>query len=646
MCGLAGVLDPRGTGAERLEEIAVALGTALRHRGPDGHGVWSDAAAGVALAHRRLSIIDVSEQGSQPMVSADGRYVLVFNGEIYNHPELAQRLRGDGVRLRGHSDTEVLLETIARRSLAEALGDANGMFALALWDRRERRLTLARDRLGEKPLYYGWVGGRFVFASEVRSLVLAPGFEGRLDAGALALLLRHSYIPAPHTVYEGVHKLLPGHLLDVTSAGSGEPRPFWTLAQAATAGRAHLLDETDEALVERAESLLQDSVRMRMVSDVPLGAFLSGGVDSSLVVALMQSVADQPVRTFSVAVGGQYDESQHAAAVAAHLGTRHTELRLSETEALTQAVRVPALYDEPFADPSALPTALVCAAAREHVTVCLTGDGGDEVMAGYNRYLAADRALSRVGRLPAGVRSGVAGAIRSVPPQQWDRMGALLPARRRPPDLGTKLHKLSGVLGSADTLGAYRSLTTVLDPAVLLPGVREPATAATDPSGRPAGLDPLHLMLFLDGVMTLPDDMLVKVDRASMAVSLECRVPLLDHRFVELAWSLPARAKVRDRQGKWLLRQVLHRHVPRELLDRPKQGFDPPVAGWLRGPLRDWVGDLLSPERLRRQGLLDPAAVATLTAEHMSGRRNHDYPLWTLLMLEGWLEGERVVAPA
>ena len=644
LCGLAGLIGVDGARLETLTELVSNMGRVLTHRGPDGSGVWCDAAAGVAFAHQRLAVIDLSEHGHQPMVSADGRYVLVFNGEIYNHLEMARRLSAGGASLRGHSDTEVLLETVARRSITDALEAANGMFALALWDRHTRTLTLARDRLGEKPLYYAWLGREFVFASELKALQRHPRFSARISTGAIALLVRHSYIPGPHTIYEGVHKLPPGHTLTLQlEAGfEAQPKPFWSLGEVAQAGRAHVMQEPEQVIIDTAEELLRDSVRMRMVSDVPLGAFLSGGVDSSLIVALMQSVSERPVRTFTVSVGGQYDESGHAAAIARHLGTDHTEIHLPETDALALASQVPGMYDEPFADPSALPTALVCAAARKHVTVCLTGDGGDEVLAGYNRYLAADRAVGRLALLPVSLREGLARALLGVPPRRWDALGRALPRGRQIPDLGTKLHKFAGLVRAPEAHSAYRTLTTNLEPSNVLHGVTEPSTAATEPGSWPAGLDPLHLMLFLDGVMTLPDDMLVKVDRASMAVSLECRVPLLDHRFVELAWRLPVQTKVRNREGKWLLRQLLHRHVPAQLFDRPKQGFDPPLASWLRGPLRPWVGDLLGQDRLRQQGLFDPSGVQRLVSEHLSARRNHDYSLWTLLVFQSWLDQQQV----
>lgn len=647
MCGVAGLLASDGATADRLMGAASRMGAALAHRGPDDSDVWYDAAAGVALAHRRLAILDLSEQGHQPMVSADGRYVLAFCGEIYNHQEMARELAAAHVRLRGHSDTEVLLETFARRPVQTTLQAANGMFAFALWDRETRTLTLGRDRLGEKPLYYAWLGDELVFASELKALQRHPRFTGRVSAGAVALFVRHSYIPGPHTIYEDVHKLPPGHILTVRAgATDARPQPFWSLEETARSGRASVLRGRDEAIVDEAESLLRDAVRLRMGADVPLGAFLSGGVDSSLVVALMQQVADRPVRTFTVSVGGQYDESGHAASVARHLGTEHTEIHLAESDALDLAGRVPEMYDEPFADPSAVPTALVCAAARQHVTVCLTGDGGDEVLAGYNRYLAADASLTRMALVPSPIRRGLASTLLRVPPARWDAIGSLLLRERAIPDLGTKLHKAAGLVRAPEARSAYRALTTNLDPAAVLRDPTEPPTAATARSPAAGGLDGLHMMLYLDGVMTLPDDMLVKVDRASMAVSLECRVPLLDHRFVELAWRLPTDVKIRGRQGKWLLRQILRRHVPESLFARPKQGFDPPIADWLRGPLRPWVGDLLAQQRLQEQGIFDADAVRTVVDQHLSGRRNHDYALWTLLMFQSWLDHQSVPAAA
>lgn len=648
MCGLAGLVDSSGVSVEALAERATRMADMLAHRGPDDEAVWCDPNTGVALAHRRLSIIDLSDMGRQPMISADGRFVLVFNGEIYNFGTLSDRLTKRGIGLRGHSDTEVLLETIASSTLADALDQATGQFALALWDRDRQELSLARDRLGEKPLYYVATGGDFLFASEVGAIRRDAAFSPSIDEASVALLLRHSFIPGPRSIYRGVMKLAPGHVVTYRPADRrlSEPTPFWSLEEVAREGRANRLPQSDGEIVEEAEALLKESVRGQMIADVPLGAFLSGGIDSSLVVALMSAVSSRQVRTFTVSVGGEYDEASYAARVARHLGTDHTEIELSEADALDLARRVPTLYDEPFADPSALPMAMMCAAARRHVTVCLSGDGGDEVLAGYNRYLAAGRLTSTVQRLPAGPRSSLAGLITSVPPRRLEAMMHVTGFGRRFPDVGTKIHKLCRVIEASDPRAAYLALTEIVDPTELLTSSQSSAFSDGPPPW-PTGLDPLHAMLYLDTMCGLPDDMLVKVDRASMASSLECRVPLLDHRFVEYAWRLPKSAKVRHGKGKWLLRQVLARHVPTEYFDRPKRGFDPPIGEWLRGPLRAWMCDLLSESRLRRQGLLDPRNVGLLMAEHLEGRRNHDYALWTLAVLQSWLDAhEMEVIPA
>jgi asparagine synthase (glutamine-hydrolysing) len=640
MCGLAGLLSDLGDSKQAIDHIAQDMGRVLAHRGPDGCGVWSDADAGVAFAHRRLAIIDLTDRGHQPMISRDGRLVLVFNGEIYNYRQLRARLIGSGAPLRGRSDTEVLLETIARSSLVEALEQANGMFAFALWDRQERELTLVRDRLGEKPLYYTATRHEFLFASELSALHAHPRFDPTISPGALALFVRHSYVPGPHTIYDHVFKLPPGHMLTVRLGAwaDARPRPFWSLNDVVQRGVPGNFQTNPAALIDETEALLQDSVRMRMVSDVPIGAFLSGGIDSSLVVSMMQRASTQPVRTFTVSVGGTFDEATRSAAVAHHLGTEHTEIDLAESEALELVTRLPEIYDEPFGDPSAIPTALMSAAARRHVTVCLSGDGGDELMAGYNRYKAAGPGMRRLMRTPKPLRVAAAKALVAVPPSRWEQLGAGLPPRMRVPDLGTKLHKLARLMPADDAYSTYRALVTNVEPDGILIDASEPRTAADDHSGWLAGLDDLQLMQYFDTVMVLPDDMLVKVDRATMASSLECRVPLLDHRFVELAWSLPSEVKVRGGRGKWLLRQILTRHMPATLFERPKQGFDPPLAQWLRGPLQPLLRDLLAPTRLRRQGLFDASAVHRLVQEHESGRRNHDYALWTLMTFQGWID--------
>ena len=613
------------------------MSDAVAHRGPDDAGRWLDAEIGVGLAHRRLSIVDLSPAGHQPMVSADGRWVLVLNGEIYDHHEHRQRLEGEGVRFRGHSDTEVLLELIARRGPEAALAAVDGMFALGAWDRQERVLVLARDRLGEKPLYYGRVGAAFAFASELGAIRRLPQCPTEPDPQALGEYLRFGFVPSPLSMLPGIHKLPAGCVLRVSARGEpGIPVPYWSLVDVAHAGLASPLSAGDDELVDLADAALRRSVERRIEADVPVGAFLSGGVDSSAIVALAQEVSVRPVRTFTVAVGGSGDESADAAAVARHLGTDHTTLPLPEIDAVDLAARVASIYDEPFADPSGMPTALLCAAARQHVTVCLSGDGSDELLAGYNRYRVAQGTLARALSLPKPVRGAATGALRAVSLERWDRLGRVVPGSA--PALGTKVHKMAGALSAADPFGAYLALATQWDPADVM-------QASVPSLGRPPvipGATALEAMLLADQQRTLPDDMLVKVDRASMAVALEVRVPFLDHRFVELTWRMPERAKVRGGEGKWLVRQVLGRYVPRELWERPKMGFDPPLAEWLRGPLREWSHDLLAPDRLRRQGLIKPEPVAAALAAHASGRENLDYPPWTMLMLQTWLDAKDV----
>lgn len=629
MCGIVGLIGP-GASVADLERLSVTVA----HRGPDDDGDWVDQAAGVALGHRRLSIVDLTPAGHQPMVSADGRWVLALNGEIYDHADHRRYLERRGVALRGRSDTEVLLELIARLGLREALSRVEGMFALALWDRRDRQLVLARDRLGEKPLYYGRVGDRFAFASELTALRRLPGASSAPDPDAVAAYLRLGYVPAPLSILPGFRKLSAGCLLRVTAAGEpGVEEPYWSLVDVARDGIAAPLGLSDSELVDAAEQSLRSSLARRLVADVPVGAFLSGGVDSSTIAALAQAVGPGTLRTFTVAVGGAHDESDAAASVARHLGTDHTTLPLPEVDALAMATRVATTYDEPFADPSAIPMALLCAATRQHVTVALSGDGADELLAGYNRYRVARGGVAALLGLPRPLRAGVSGVLGAVPPAAWSRLGRTLPGL--PPDLGTKVHKLARTMGAADTLAAYDLLATQWDPGELM---RDAPGTFPLPSVDLPGGSPLERMLLVDQVRTLPDNMLVKVDRVSMAVALEVRVPFLDHRVVEFTWRLPERAKVRDGQGKWLVRQVLERYVPRELWERPKLGFDPPLADWLRGPLREWAHDLLARDVLVRHGLR-PEPVLQALAEHDTGRRNHDYALWTVLMLAAWLEG-------
>jgi len=643
MCGIAGLWGrPGKSGSEDARATVEAMTATLLHRGPDDGGSWLDQAAGLALGHRRLSILDLSPTGHQPMLSRCGRYVIVFNGEIYNHAELRAAL-GDALWL-GHSDTETLLEAIARWGIVAALKRCTGMFALALWDRERRELHLARDRLGEKPLYYGWIGQTLVFASELKALRAHPEWRGEIDRGALALLLRHSYIPAPHSIYRGIRKLMPATILTLRADGSSDETRYWSAREIAERGvNEPFAGSAGEAAAE-LERLLSRSIGRQMVADVPLGAFLSGGIDSSAVVALMQAQSTRPVKSFTIGFNEPgYDEAGYARAVAHHLGTEHTELTVSSRQALEVIPRLPELYDEPFSDSSQIPTFLVAQLAREQVAVSLSGDGGDELFGGYNRYFLGRSLWRKTGWLPRGVRRAAAAAIEAVSPAGWDALFAgckgILPPHLRHARPGDKLHKLAGILGARDADEIYRGLVSHWQhPASVVIAGTEPGTALTDSGAWPDLPDFTQRMMYLDLVSYLPDDILVKVDRAAMGVSLETRVPMLDHELVEFAWRVPLSMKIRDGEGKWLLRQVLYRHVPRALIERPKMGFGVPIDAWLRGPLRDWAEALLDESRLTREGYFDPRPIRARWREHLSGRRNWQYHLWDVLMFQAWLE--------
>jgi asparagine synthase (glutamine-hydrolysing) len=642
MCGIAGLFDlSRGLPAGALERLAGDMAAPLTHRGPDGDGTWVDEVAGIALGHRRLAVIDISDSGAQPMTSADGRFVIAYNGEIYNARDLARELAAaGGPVLRGHCDTEVLVESCARWGVEEAVSRCIGMFAFALWDKRERRLALVRDRLGVKPLYWGRAGRSVFFASELKAIVKAPGFSAALSPEALAEYFRLGYVPAPATVYEGIYKLQPGQILEVGLDGVVAERSYWDLRAIAAAGSAAPEAIGPEEAIEGLDSLLRDAVRCRLGADVPLGAFLSGGIDSSTVVSLMAAESAAPVKTFSVGFAEtDFNEAPYAKAVAAHLGTNHSELMVTPGDALDVIPSLAAIYDEPFADVSAVPMFLVSQLARNSVTVALSGDGGDELFAGYDRYRMAG--LARLAWMPAALRRGLGRALGSLPPGLWDTLARPLPERVRPPAAGDKMAKLARVFRADDDDAVYRAVTALWpDPAWLL--VSTQGTVGIDPTL--AGEIPnfLSRMQYLDTAGYLPDDILVKLDRASMAVSLEARVPMLDHRVVEFAWRLPPRFKRCRGTTKWLLRQVLDRYVPRHLVDRPKMGFGVPVGAWLRGPLRDWAEALLEPARINSEGILDGAMVSKHWREHLSGRRNWSYRLWAVLMFQAWAERARL----
>ena len=641
MCGLAGLVAQGGGGTSNsLAARAQAMAATLSHRGPDDAGVWSDEAAGVGLAFRRLSIIDRSTAGHQPMESADGRMVLVFNGEVYNFADIRVELEGLGHRFRGHSDSEVVVEACAEWGVEAAVGRFIGMFALALWDCRAHALTLVRDRLGVKPLYWGLLGGTLAFASELKALRAYPGWTPELDRGSAAAFFRFSYCPAPHTIYRGVRKLRPGHLLRF-EPGMAEPREtaYWDLASVVAEGVRERDRVSEAEAEEELMALLDDAVGRRLVADVPLGAFLSGGIDSSLVVAAMQRIAGAPVKTFTIGFAeDSHDEAGYAREVARYLGTDHTERLLEPGEAIDSVPRLAEWYDEPFADSSQIPTALVSAVARKSVTVVLTGDGGDELFGGYDRYFAGER-LWRWAGVPAPLRRLAAGAIRGLAPETWTAVLSMLPPRHRPKRGGHALYWLADSLdlGNRDEVCAHL-VSLWSDADGLVPGARAHRGAFWTETPEPARSTFVDQMQYLDAVTYLPDDILTKVDRASMAFGLEARGPLLDHRVAALAWRLPRALKYRDGGGKWLLKKLLAKSLPRHLFERPKQGFSVPIGDWLRGPLRDWAEDLLSESRLKAGGVVDPLPVRKAWRAHLDGRAGLEAHIWTVLMFESWRE--------
>jgi asparagine synthase (glutamine-hydrolysing) len=637
MCGIAGFIGA-APGSD-IGDIAEAMATSSAYRGPDDQGIWTDGECETALVHRRLSIIDLSAAGHQPMLSADERYVISYNGEVYSFQPIAAELAARGHKFRGHSDTEVILESFAVNGIEATLKRMIGMFAIALWDRRDRTLTLMRDRLGIKPLYWAKFGNTFLFGSELKALRAHQGWTPRIDQSAVAAFLRHNYIPAPRTIYEGVYKLEPGTVLTLPWRGEPKISRFWDARSVARDGSHNPLEGSDAELTEQLESLLKDAVGRRMIADVPLGAFLSGGVDSSTVVALMQAAKSGTVKSFSIGFDIEgYNEAPHAAAVARHLQTDHTELTVTSKAALDVIPRLADFYDEPFADSSQIPTYLVSAMTRKHVTVALSGDGGDELFAGYNRYQLTQRFWRSLSLMPRAVRKGAAAALTAVRPDRWTQLLSALPSRLRPPQAGDKVHKAAAVLRLDSADAVYRRLVSHWEPSEIMPQAAEPRSILDDATVAKDFPDLLERMQFLDLVTYLPDDILTKVDRASMAVALEARVPLIDHRVVEFAWRLPENVKVRNGTSKWLLRQVLYRHVPPELIERPKMGFGIPLGEWLRGPLRDWAETLLNEQRLRQAGLLDAGMVRRYWADHLDGRRNWQYLLWDVLMLEAWRE--------
>jgi len=652
MCGFAGALQI-GCRNDEWQHTLLQMAASIAHRGPDAEGAWFDAEAGIGLAVRRLSILDLSPHGHQPMISAGGRYVIAYNGEVYNFETLRRELEKSSVTWRGHSDTEVILAAIEAWGLEAAIQKFIGMFAFALWDRTDRTLSLVRDRLGIKPLYYGWGKNALVFGSELKALRAHPSFEPRLNHDAVVLVLRHKYIPAPHSIYEGVYKLEPGRILQVSTAAIAQAAKassacYWSAKRVAQLGQETLFGGSEREAVDHLETLLRDAVKQCMVSDVPLGAFLSGGIDSSTVVALMQTQSDHPVKTFTIGFNeSSYDEAKYAKEVARHLGTEHTELYVTPEEALNVIPKLPTLFDEPFSDSSQIPTFLVSAMARQHVTVCLSGDGGDELFAGYRRYAVCREIWNKLGWIPSQLRRMVANTLIAAPDVLLNAgffwLTPFFKKYGRPGVVADKLKTVAEVLTCPTPEGLYHErLSDWKDPSTVVILGKDQRTLFTDPSCMPDLRDFTHRMMFLDTVTYLPDDILTKVDRASMGVSLETRVPLLDHRVVEFAWRLPLAHKVAAGLEKRVLRQVLYRYVPPEIVDRPKKGFGVPMDVWLRGPLRDWAEDLLDERRLKVEEIFDPQPVRQKWQEHLSGKRNWHYCLWNVLMFQAWKEENKI----
>ncbi len=639
MCGITGFWAKE----KAQSGLALQMAERIQNRGPDDAGDWHCGNGTLALAHRRLSIVDLSPAGHQPIVSDCSQHVLAFNGEIYNHEDLRKELESElgQIKWRGHSDTEVLVNSLRHWGIEKTLAKLNGMFAFAYWSERDKALFLARDRMGEKPLYFGRQNGTFLFGSELKALKHHPSFSSEVNRDALALYMRYNYIPAPYSIYQSIHKLKPAHYVVISGHGQNisEQHCYWDLKKVANDGLTHSIDDESQVLKD-LDWLLKDSVKRRMMADVPLGAFLSGGYDSTTVAALMQAQSIKPVKTFSIGFKEDaFNEAQYAKQVAAHLGTEHTELYVEPQQALDVIPKLPEIYDEPFSDSSQVPTFLVSQLAKQHVTVALSGDGGDELFCGYGRYFLQKKIWSIASKVPSNLRPIVGFALERFPGVLAEVLIKTLPKKYRMSNVRDRLPKLAEWLNHKNFEQFYQHSVSHLkasDQIVL--GSQPYPTEFERLAGAIANLKDQEKMMLLDALTYLPGDILTKVDRASMAVSLEARVPLLDHRLVEYAWRLPLEMKIKHGQGKWPLRQVLYKYVPKEMMERPKQGFGVPIEHWLRGPLREWAEELLDEKRLREEGVFDPGPIRQMWEEHVSGKRRWHYYLWDVLMFQAWLE--------
>ena len=644
MCGIAGFVDQNLSDSELVGNMMIKT---LYHRGPDHSAIWKDEELGVMLGHTRLSILDTSAAGHQPMESHCGRYVMIFNGEIYNHLQLRKALskKGYSVAWRGHSDTETLLAAFSSWGINKSLQESVGMFGLALLDRRDRKLYLARDRMGEKPVYYGWQKNSFLFGSELKALKVHPNFQNRINRNSLSLLMRHNTIPSPHSIYEGIYKLPPGSILSLDLTNKIiDIETYWTMKQSVQSALENPFQGGEQEATDELESILTQSVRNQMMSDVPLGAFLSGGIDSSTIVALMQSQSVDKIKTFSIGFNeDDYNEAVQARHVANYLGTEHNELYLSSSEALDVIPKLPSMFDEPFSDSSQIPTYLVSKLAKERVDVSLSGDGGDEIFGGYNRHVWVKSIWDKTKFLPLVSRRLIFFAITSLSPASWNKFfslcSSILPKSFRASQPGDKMHKIAILITADSPFSMYKNLVSHWNnPASIVLGSKEPETLLSDFSVIPNLLNIEEEMMFLDAITYLSDDILTKVDRSAMSVSLETRVPILDHKVIEFAWRLPLHMKIKNGQGKWILRQVLNNHIPRELVERPKMGFGVPINSWLRGPLIDWAEDLLEPSKMKNEGFLNSKEITKKWKEHKSGKHDWQHHLWDVLMFQAWLK--------